>query len=326
MSRKVYYAIIAAFCAAIAVAFVLYTDLLSSTARDLRGIILIKTENPEYDFWRLVSQGAEAGAREFGVNLEIAAPADEDSLEAQLALLDWAVEQTPDFIVLAPQDRVQFREAASRVRKAGIRLILMDSTVEAGEQAADCFVGIHNAEAAALLSSEMTKALGGRGQVAILAHPTASSTAHERLEAISAALAGWPGIELVEVVISGDNPERSREETLRLLEQYPDLAGIIATNQMCTQGVAEALQRHPERDIAFYAFDTAPSQNAALEAGIADGFIVQLAFNMGYLSVQAGWQSCTDQLAVGRIDSGYVYATRENMREDDMEKLIYPFV
>lgn len=328
MSRKAIFAVVAVFAAAIAVTLVFYTDLLSSLQRELRAIMLIKTEDPDYDFWQLACRGAEAGAREYDVQLEIAAPEEEDSLQSQMELLEWAISERPDFIILAPQDREAFQQAIQEVKAEGIRLILMDSTVvqPPERRVEDCFVGPSNREAATYLSEQLVEQLGGKGQVAILTHQLGSSTAYDRLAAIQACLEEWPEIELVEVVIGGDIPERSYGETLRLLEDYPNLAGIIATNQMCTQGASEALQEHPEREIAFYAFDTAPSQNAALESGTANGFIVQLAFNMGYLSVQAGWQSCTGQLKTRLIDSGYVYATRENMREDDIEKLIYPFV
>lgn len=328
MSRKVFVAIVAVFAAAIAVTFVAYTGLLTSLERNLRAIMLVKTTDPDYEFWQLVSQGAEAGAGEYGVTLNIVAPADEEDLGAQLALADWAIGEKPDFIILAPQDRGDFPDVCERVKDAGIQLILMDSTIDqdTGAHTEDCFVGIRNEEAAAHLSAEMAMKLHGRGKVAILTHGLESSTANDRVAGISDYLSGWPEMDIVEIDVCGDSAQQSYQDTLRLLDEYPDLAGIIATNQMCTQGASEALQEHPERDIAFYAFDTAPSQNAALEAGIADGFIVQLAFNMGYLSVQAGWQSCTGQLRTQLIDSGYVYATRDNMREDDIEKLIYPFV
>ena len=51
-----------------------------------RTVTLIMRQK-ESDFWKTVRMGAEAAAKEFGVKLHVAAPNDEDDVDAQIKLV-----------------------------------------------------------------------------------------------------------------------------------------------------------------------------------------------------------------------------------------------
>lgn len=296
-----------------------------------RVVLIAQIGDAEYEFWDFVKQGAREGAREFNVDLSITGPQTEADVEGQIHLVRHAIHERPDAIILAPVDQIQLREVANEVDDAGIPLILVDTKLDESEgfdSPDKCFVGINNTKAASELAREMANAMGRRGQVAILTPQQNSSTQTDRVAGFRSALEAYPDIDLVEVAVCGNSASVAYEQTKRLLRQYPALRGLLGSNPECSEGALRALRERSteEEHVYFYAFDTSSAQNADLEEGIVDGFVAQLAFNLGYLGVEAASQASENRLRTGTMDSGYVYADRENMRDETIQKLIYPFV
>lgn len=320
----------AIFIAAISLVCLLFWVIPGIRPDTYSAVLIAKTNEEDFEFWQFVRQGAEEGAREFGVSLEMTGPPSEADAAAQADLVYEAIEQAPDMIILAACDAQVLAEPAQAVRDAGIVLILMDCYVESDGPGfgADCFVGIDNVEAGRFLAAELAENLPDGGEVAVLTNVPGATTAIDRVEGIERGLAVRPDVSLVEIADCGGTAQGAEEKVRELLEAYPDLRGIIGTNPVCTEGAARVLkERSADEDHIFlYAFDTSASQNAYLEDGVVDGVVAQIAFNLGYLSIDAGRLACRGQLRTSRMDSGYVYATKSNMREENIQKLIYPFV
>lgn len=329
MSKKAFRRAVLLFVAAIAVLSAALVAMQYYSSRQTRAVLIAQTGVSDYDFWNFVKQGAREGAREFNVDLQIVGPENETDIQGQIDLVQDAITQRPDAIVLAPVDQIALRDAAQDVANAGISLILLDTKLAQNGQLGPekCFVGINNNEAARLLAREMADSLGYSGQVAILTPQQNSTTQTDRVEGIRSQLATYPDIELVEVAVCGAGANVAYEQTKRLLRQYPALRGIFGTNPQTSEGGMRALRERADTEdhVYFYAFDTSAAQNEYLEEGIVDGFVAQLAFNLGYLGVEAAYQASRDLLRTSTMDSGYVYADRENMRDETIQKLIYPF-
>jgi ribose transport system substrate-binding protein len=71
-----------------------------------------------------------------------------------------------------------------------------------------------------------------------------------------------------------------------MLTAHPDLVGMFASNESSTVGAAQALKGR-KSDIKLVGFDSGPSLEAALRAGVIDSLVVQNPFKMGYESVMA---------------------------------------
>lgn len=325
MNRKAFWRTIWAFAIAIAIVSAVWAALPSFRSRPYTAVLIPKTGESGFEFWESVEEGAQESAREYGVELEVTGPENEADIEGQIRLIYEAIERKPDMILLAPCDMDALEEAAQAVHDAGIALILLDCELQPSVSArvADCIVGIENEEAAELLAEEMASDLEGSGKVAILAPtPNASSVVH-RIDGIERTLSKYPDITIVEVARCGVTVDEAEQSAKRILEEHPDIAGVLGVNPVCSEGAAMELKDRPEH-VYLYAFDTSASHNEYLEEGIVDGFVAQIAFNLGYLSVESGYLACRNELCTNRMDSGYVYATRENMRDEAIQKLIYP--
>lgn len=330
MSKKAFRTTVLIFLAAISATVVLLFTLPALQWRQYTAVLIPMTTQRGFEFWEFVERGAREGAREFGVDLAVTGPEREDDTDGQVAAVYEAISRKPDFIILAPSDARKLAEPAQAVRDAGISLILIDCSVATDDPTrvpADCFVGIDNRQAGRILAGEMGERLPDGGEVAVLVDLPGSTTATDRVAGLLDGLEAYPKIHVVEIAESGSSVEASKQRTEQLLADHPDLRGIFGTNPVSSEGAARALrERNDPEHVHFFAFDTSTAMNEFLEDGTIDGFVAQIAFNLGYLSVDAGYLACRDQLRTSTMDSGYVYATKENMREEHIRKLIYPFV
>jgi ribose transport system substrate-binding protein len=296
----------------------------NATRRSIEVTLIVKSQQKGFEFWELVRKGAQEAAKEFNVDLTIDGPMTEEDTQGQIDMVQQAIERKPDAIILAAVDQEKLLPVAKEIKAAGIKLIVVDSNLS--EKVEDCFVGTDNYAAAQGVGDAMGKAMEGKGTIAIIAHQTSASTSVQRLAGFEYAIKNYPDIKVLGPYDIGDSVDKSRETTLRVLAENPDIDGIFATNQISAEGVTQALEEYGKDGVKFFAFDSSTRQNNALEKGVVDGFAVQQPFNMGYMSVKAAVDAYTGTLRKTNIDTGFKFATKENMREEEIQKLLYPFV
>ncbi len=325
MSKKSYFTVIALIVVAIVITLGVFNVQSIWNNRNVKATLIIKSRQEGFEFWEIVVKGAQEAAKEFNVTLSVDGPMNEEDIDGQIAIVKKAIAQQPDVIVLAAVDQDALLPYAQEITQKGIKLVLVDSGLS--KEVEDCFVGTNNFAAAQKVGDVMGKAMGSEGgKLAIISHQMSTSTAVQRTEGFKDRIRNYPAVELTGTYDIGDSSEKSRITTLRVLQENPQIKGIFATNQISAEGVTKALEQSGRSDILFYAFDSSTIQNEALEKGIIDGFAVQMPFNMGYMAVKMGVEASNGTLRNKNFDTGYAFATKENMHEQEIQKLIYPFV
>ncbi len=325
MSKKVYYSIIACIVASILVVLSVFVVQSNATKKSIDVSMIIKSRQTNFEFWQTVRKGAAEAAKEFGVNLTLDGPENEEDTQGQIDIVKREIERGPDVLVLAAVDQEALLPYAREAKEKGIKLVLVDSALS--EHLESCFVGTDNIAAARYIGEKMAEDLGGKGDIAIISHQMTTTTAIERINGFKQAISRYPDINIVEMRDVGDSSERSRQNTLEVLGKYPELDGIYATNAISAEGVTAGIrQAGAAGKVAYFAFDFSAIQNEALEQGVVDGFAIQKPFNMGYMAVQAAVDVYNGTLRSGNIDTEFAYATKENMYEEEIQKLIYPFI
>ncbi len=324
MKKRTYYSIITLILAAIFITFTVFVAQTNATRGSVNVTLIVKSQQKGFEFWELVKKGAQEASKEFNVTLTIDGPMTEEDTQGQIDIVKKAIAQKPDAIILAAVDQDKLLPYAKEIKKNGIKLIVVDSSLK--EKAEDCFVGTDNYAAAQSVGSNMGKAIGGQGKIAIITHQMNTATSIQRIAGFEYAMKNFPNIEVIGPYDIGDSVEKSRETTLKVLKDTPDITGIFATNQISAEGVTAALEEAGKQGIKFFAFDSSTIQNEALEDGIVDGFAVQRPFNMGYKSVEAAVDAYSGALRKTAIDTGFDFVTKDDMRDEEIQKLIYPFV
>ncbi|MDY3251047.1 MAG: substrate-binding domain-containing protein [Candidatus Choladocola sp.] len=288
-----------------------------------RILIVPKVVDEENDFWKALIEGAEAAAKEYGVELTIKAADAEDNHKMQAEILRQAAEEHPDAVVLAPTSYTEVTESAKEVTEAGIPLILVDSNLD--ENISTSIIATDNLEAGEKMAEVMKEILPENPVIGIVAHVQGSSTAMEREAGFRQGLKEYEDC-IVGTVFSNSDYDKGYEVTMELLEQYPDINVLAGLNEYSAVGAARAvMSKGLSGKIRMVGFDSSTEEIQLLESGVFQGIVVQKPFNMGYLSVETAVQVLQGKAVEKSINSGSQAVTKDTMYTEENQKLLFLF-
>lgn len=292
--------------------------------RNGRKIIAIaKTRDFSVAFWASVKNGMEEAGREFSAQVEYRAPLEESDIDGQIAMLDKAIADKPDAILLAASDQHRLLEPVLRAGIAGIPVIMFDSSIDSGADAPfETFVATDNVKAGELLAAAILESVQEDGKIAIISHNVNTTSGYGRERGIRNIIDSR--FDVLPTVDCEGSRDTAVTEAERLL-QNEDLAAIVCTNEYTTSATLDALERYPRPDLILVGFDTSYQMMDALESGVLKATVIQRAFNMGYLSVEKTIQYLNKEALDPFYDSTSALITRDVMYREENEQLLFPF-
>lgn len=286
-------------------------------------IFIPKTIDSSNGFWTALIQGTRLGAEEFGADIEVFGTDSEGDVDEQIELIYSCIEKKPDALMIAPADYSRTTEALRDVKESGIKLILLDSTID--QNIADAVICTDNYVAGKELGEYTQRFLDGESVIGIVAHVQGTSTAMEREQGVRDGLGVYEA-QIADVVFCNSSYDKAYELTKQMLRDYPDMDVLIGLNEYSAIGAARAV-----RDLGMagrihmVGFDSSIEEIQYLEARVFDAIIIQKPFNMGYLGVEQTINVLTNREVERDIDSGSRLITRDNMYEEENQRLLYPF-
>lgn len=285
----------------------------------IRIVYISKSNEQSIDFWHSLTEGAAMAAEEYEIDYTFLAPLKETDYQKQNALIRETIRMKPDVIVLSPADSEKTLKAAKEIKKKGIPLVLVDSILK--EEIADCIVATDNVKAGEELGNYMNTICKGEESVGLVSHVKDSSTAIDRETGIKNVIEA----PVVDQVYGESDYEYSYEVTRQMLQAHPEITVIIATNEYATVGAATYIKATEQGGkVKILGFDNSVKELQMLEAGIIDGIVVQRAFDMGYLGIQAATSIAQGKQVEKRIHSGFRLITKESMYTEENQKLLFP--
>lgn len=287
-------------------------------------IAVAKTTDTSVAFWLSVRSGMEEAGREFSVDVDFRAPASESDIEGQIRMMDQAIAEKPDAILLSASDQHLLVAPVLRARDAGIPVIMFDSSIETQtDKFAETFVATDNVRAGGLAASAILEAVPDGSTVAIIAHNINTTSGHDRESGIRNGIDGH--YEVLDTYDCEGSKERAFEEARRLLAR-DDVAAIICTNEYTTSATLDAIAEQAEpRDVVVVGFDNSYQMMNALEDRTLTATVIQKAFNMGYLAVDKTVRHLNKEALEPFYDSDSALITRDVMYEKENEQLLFPF-
>lgn len=286
-------------------------------------IFIPKTIDPANGFWTSLIEGAKLGAAEMGAEIEVYGADAEEDVDEQIKLIENCIEKKPDALLVAPADYSRTTEALCQVKESGIKLILLDSTID--QNIADAVVCTDNYVAGSELGKYAKTLLDEDSVIGIVAHVQGTSTAAEREAGIRDGLGEYED-QIAEVVFCNSSYTKAYELTSEMLTKHPDMDMLIGTNEYSAVGAARAVRDMGLTDqIRMVGFDNSIEEIQYLEAGIFQAIVIQKPFNMGYLGVEQAMNVITNREVEHDVDSGSKLITKENMYEEENQRLLYPF-
>lgn len=275
-------------------------------------------------YWEVVQKGAFSAAKEFQEPLLFYWVGNDSDIKGQILLLNKALQKKVRAVVLASSDRDAVIPVIAKLTKAGIPVITIDSRVRSRLPVS--LIATDNVNAGAKGARKLAALLHGKGKVAIINYVPGAATAIERELGFRKEMEHYQGIEIVMNRYSYGDADRAETVTEDTFDLYPKLAGIFAVNESAAVGAARALVKLKQaQKIKLVGFDSSLQEIAFLESGVIAATVVQNPFTMGYLGVRTALEAANHKKAPRQIDTGSTVITRENMFNEENQKLIFPF-
>ncbi|MEK4348861.1 substrate-binding domain-containing protein [Paenibacillus sp. FSL P4-0184] len=310
----------------VALGWVGYRMFMNDLDPKVRTIIYVpKTIDTSIEFWEVMKQGVATAAKEFGADVHTVGTDTELDVDKQIQLLEQAIEEKPDAIILAATDYYRLVPVAEQIKAAGITLVTVDSGLNGG--VSESFIATDNYEAGRKAAQKLIENIQSDDQVAIMNFVPGSATAIEREKGVRDALS-QNGVNLVQdTLYSNGSSKKAYQLTVDLLKNQPQLKGIIGLNEPSTLGAGLAIMDMGLKSkVKLVGFDNSSSEVQLLENETMLGTVIQKPFTMGYLAVKTALEVVSGHKVAPVMDTGSEFITKENMYTSENEKLMFPFI
>jgi rhamnose transport system substrate-binding protein len=242
--------------------------------------------NPYFD---TSTKGAEAAAEELGASIEEVGP-ETASPDAQVSYINTVAQQGQDALILSANDPEALCDAIDEARSADVKVVTFDA--DTNPECRDLFVNQATAEGIASKQLELiSEQIGGKGEIAILSAAANATNQNAWIDMMEKELADNPDyadIELVDTVYGDDDDQKSFDQTEALLQNHPDLKGIISPT---TVGIAAAARYLSDSDakgkVALTGLGTPNQMREYVKDGTVEAFALWNPADLGYLAAYA---------------------------------------
>lgn len=246
-----------------------------------------------HPWWVRAEEGARRAAEELGIEVVFTAPEREDAAR-QLDVFNDVINNGADAVIIAGVDPATLARPISQSIKEGVPVFGFDIGVPDTDTLFTAS-GWEAESSGTNIGKGLAEEIGGKGKVAILTGGLGSPLLAKRQEAIEAALAAYPDIEVVGVYASDNDFALALSQAESVLQAHPDLAGFAST---VTTGVPAAVQAAvnagKEGAVAIWGV-AMPQQNAeAVKNGWTKGALALDSGQMTYLGVMMAYRYLTE--------------------------------
>ena len=155
--------------------------------------IYVILKNYHGDYWKTVIEGVEKAAKEVDTAIYLGGIDNETDISGQIRLMNEAIEQGADGILLAPANSNSLVKSCAKAKKKNVSVVLIDSSINSTEFDA-CYM-TDNIDAGKMAAKEMIKLLQDAGnspirplEVGIL---LSSDTSQAMVNRVSGFLEAW---------------------------------------------------------------------------------------------------------------------------------------
>ncbi|MBG6106809.1 ABC transporter substrate-binding protein [Frigoribacterium sp. CG_9.8] len=278
----------------------------------------------QHQFWQAVKKGAEQRAAKLGVKVTFEGPASETEVDAQLQMLQAAIDKKPDaigFAALDPKACIPLLDAAKAAKIPVVEFDAgCDSTVPLSIAKTD------SKAAGALAADNMARLIGGKGEVGIVGHSQINSTGVERRDGfVNQIKAKYPDIKIVDIQYGDGDHLKSADIAKAMIAAHPNLKGLYGTNEGSAIGIVNAVGELglAKGKVTVVGFDSGQAQMDAITSGVMAGAITQNPIGIGEQTVQAAYDAIKGKTPEKIIDTGFFWYDAKNMTEANIAAVLY---
>ncbi len=213
-----------------------------SSGGNLKIVYIPKnTGNP---YFNSLLGGFETACKAQSVDFLTTGPANPDAT-SQIPFIEDQTQQRVSAICISPNSPDALDQTCDDARKAGIKVIMVNSDITGNESHRDAAVFPTDFDKLGPSQIELLGSLiNYTGKFAILSSTTDAPDQNYWIAGMKQALKDpkYAKMELLEVVYGDDKPEKSRKEAEGLLIKHPDLRAILSPTTVGVEQAAKAVQ------------------------------------------------------------------------------------
>jgi ribose transport system substrate-binding protein len=236
-------------------------------------------------FWYSVNQGAEDMAELLGITYQWEAPETKEDIDEQIQILNEAVDDGADVILLAATDPIRISSAIEDAKARGVRIIYVDSP--ANEEAI-ITLATDNIDAGTTAGETMIselEAVGTRsGSIGIIGVNRVTISTLNRETGFREAIEADGKFTVLDTEDANGDPVASQEAAEALIANNPDLVGLFGTNEGSTVGVGNAI-KNINPNIVGIGFDKSDAILNLVRDESLNAVIAQNPYTMGFLGM-----------------------------------------
>ena len=280
-------------------------------AKDVHIAAVLKTQSTPY--WQILGKAIKDTAAKNKVDVVVLGPPTEDAVEQQINMVQDVLAQKPDALIFSPSQPDTAINVLSKVRAAGVPVILVDTGMPAKFTDYASFIGTDNIAAGKAGGEALAKVLKKGDKVILLDGAPGNPSMTQRCDGAKEVL------EAAGMVIASRQPAYSDREkaytvTQNVLQSTPDIAGVFAGNDEEALGALRALKQSG-KEVPIIGVDANGDNLKAILAGDLYGSIAQGNFDMGRLGVEKALEVISGKTIDKRIDSGATLITKDNAQK-----------
>ena len=296
---------------------------LSTQEKSITVKVIVKKSN--HNYWSVVELGAEAAGKEFGVTIDYEGPTDEKDIEGQIRMVNEAIEENADALVLAASDYTKLVGVAEKAVSKNIPVIIIDSELKSDKMMS--FIGTDNVDAGNKLGETLVQKVGDNCSIAVISFVKGAASAVQREEGLYETLSKYPDIKVLSKEYSNSDEDIAQQLTESLVEKYPEMDAVVCLNAYGTVGTARAIEKLGlAGKVKVIGFDSTPEEVSFVEKDVIQSLVIQNPFSMGYQGVKYALDAIKDEPIPKLVNTGSEVIDKNNMYKPENQKLVFPFI
>lgn len=288
----------------------------------IRVAVIVKSTTSQ--FFKSVYSGANAAGKEYNLEITFDGPENEEDYETQIKMVQKAIRDKVDVIVLSAIDYRKLVVSVEEAVKEGIEVVVIDSDVDSKK--VHTRIGTNNFEAGKMTGNTVLTMDDNKFNVGIVNFDVNTANGQERERGLRKALENEERVLSIETINVQSDITSSIQATKDILAKYPDINVIVTFNEWTTLGVGYAIEQLEYKDkVSVIGFDNNPVSIKMLEIGVIDALIVQNPFVIGYLGVEQAYYLSRGQSNEDNIYTETVVIRKDNMFDKGNQKIVFPF-
>ena len=276
-------------------------------------------------FYDTLLSGMRAKAKALGMSV-IYQGSPDFAPSAQTPIVDAVCTKHPSVLVVSPTDPTAMAPAINTCLNAGIPVITVDTGLSDTSKITSAITTNNNSGGKAA-AQYVGKALGGKGQVALMSLSPTATTQVERIQSFAKEIkAAFPHITVLPVQYTAQATSSSETTARAILSAHPGVRAFFGSAEPNAEGVAAALKALSlTGKVINVGFDASPTEVGLLKSGGINATVAQPAAQEGADAAQFAYDKITGRTGgiTGSVQLPDVLITSQDAKLPGFVKYFY---